>query len=132
VRLHVTLSALVLISATHVACQSNNAAAKAAPGKRVQTSDPPARTTEVANPIDYYPQDAKRLEEQGAAIVQACVGADSKLLREPEIVESSGFPQLDDAAIKVAKANRYAAGTENGVPLRESCIKFKVKFVISD
>jgi TonB family protein len=132
VRFLVTLFACALIAAMHVGCQSNTAGAKAARGKPVQTADPPARPTEVANPIDYYPPDAKRREEQGAPIVQACVGADSKLLREPEIVESSGFPQLDDAAIKIAKANRYAAGTQNGVPLRESCIKFKVKFVITD
>jgi TonB family protein len=86
----------------------------------------------VANPIDYYPKAAKRRGEEGAPIVMACVGADNKLLREPEIVESSGFPELDAAAIKVAKATRYAAATENGVALPESCLKFKVKFVIRD
>jgi TonB family protein len=93
---------------------------------------PPARPTEAANPMDYYPNAAQGRGEQGAPIVMACVGADGKLLREPEITESSGFPELDAAAIKVAKASRYAAGTENGVALKESCIKFKVKFVIKD
>jgi TonB family protein len=132
VRLLVTLSALVLISATHVACQSNTANAEKAPDKRVQTSDPPARPTEAANPIDYYPKEAKRREEQGAPIVFACVSADGKLVGEPQIVESSGFPELDAAAIKVAKASRYAAGMENGVALPKSCLKFKVKFVINE
>ena len=93
---------------------------------------PPARPTEAANPIDYYPSAARSRGEQGAPIVMACVGADGKLLREPEIAQTSGFPELDDAAIKVAKNSRYAAGTENGVALKESCIKFKVKFVVKD
>jgi TonB family protein len=132
VRLLVTCSALILISATHVACQSNAAPADQVPRKQVRKADPPARPTESANPVDYYPQDARRRQEQGAPIVMACVGADGKLLGEPQVVESSGFPELDDAAIKVAKANRYAAATENGVALPKSCLKFKVKFVISD
>jgi hypothetical protein len=45
---------------------------------------------------------------------------------------TSGFPDLDAAAINVAKATRYAAATENGSPLPESCIKFKVKFVLKE
>ena len=61
--------------------------------------------------------------------MQACVGPTSELLREPVIVESSGFPDLDAAAVKVAKATRYAAGMANKTPLPESCIKFKIKFV---
>ena len=36
---------------------------------------------------------------------------------------------LDAAAIRVAKATRYAAGTKDGTAVPESCIKFKVKFV---
>ena len=131
-RLLFTLFAWVLISATHVACQSSTTRADRAPDNRVRTADPPARPTEVANPIDYYPPDAKRREEQGAPIVLACVSADGKLVGEPEIVQSSGFPELDAAAIKVAKASRYAAATENGVALPKSCLKFKVKFVIRE
>jgi hypothetical protein len=50
-------------------------------------------------------------------------------LSEPEITTTSGFPQLDGAAIKVAKAMRYGAAVEDGAALPESCVKFKVKFV---
>jgi TonB family protein len=90
----------------------------------------PARPTEPANPIDYYPQEARLRQVQGAPIVLACVSADGSLLGEPQIEESSGFPELDAAAIKIAKATRYAAATENGVALPKSCLKFKVKFVL--
>jgi len=41
-------------------------------------------------------------------------------------------PDLDGAAVKVAKATRYGPGTENGSALPESCIKFKVKFVLKN
>lgn len=88
--------------------------------------------TDGANPFDYYPAASRRRQEQGTPIVQACVDASGALLREPEIVMTSGFPELDAAAIKVAKASKYAAGLEQGVPRPESCIKFKVKFVLTE
>jgi hypothetical protein len=92
----------------------------------------PTQVTSAANPIDYYPANSVRLREQGTPIIEACVGPDNQLLREPTVAVTSGFPELDAAAIKVAKATRYAAGTENGVPPPESCIRFKVKFVLKD
>ncbi len=88
-----------------------------------------ARMVRPVNPDDYYPSSSRRHQEQGSPIVQACVGPTGALLREPDITETSGFPELDAAAVKVATATRYAAGTENGAALPESCIKFKVKFV---
>jgi TonB family protein len=97
-----------------------------------QPSPGPANMTNGANPVDYYPPGSKRRAEQGTPIVEACVGPSGKLLRDPEVVVSSGFFELDAAAIKVAKASRYSAATEKGVPLPESCLKFKVKFVIKE
>ena len=98
----------------------------------VQPTPGPANMTSGANPLEFYPAESKRRAEQGTPIVEACVGPSGKLLRDPEIAVSSGFPELDAAAIKVAKASRYKAGTEEGAPLPESCIKFKVKFVIKE
>jgi len=89
-----------------------------------------AKMKSAVDPDQYYPPGAKRREEQGSPVVQACVGANGKLVREPVITDTSGFPELDGAAIKVAKANRYSPGTENGAAVAESCVKFKVKFVI--
>lgn len=102
------------------------------PTSEVQPTPGPANMTSGANPVDYYPPASKRRAEEGAPIVKACVGSSGELLRDPEIVESSGFPELDAAAIKVAKASRYKAATEGGISLPESCLKFKVKFVIKD
>jgi len=90
-----------------------------------------AKMKRPVNPDDYYPPGSIRREEQGSPAVQACVGPTGKLLREPVVTESSGFPELDGAAIKVARDTRYAAGTdERGTALPESCLKFKVKFTL--
>src|SRR5262245_54408485 len=103
-----------------------------APPPPVRVAGSPAKMTRPVNPDDYYPPGSIRREEQGSPVVQACVGPSGKLLREPVVTDTSGFPDLDGAAIKVAKATRYAAGTENGTALPESCIKFKVKFVLKN
>ena len=64
-------------------------------------------------------------------MVLACVGPNGKLLREPVVTDTSGFPELDNAAIKVAMASRYAAGTDaRGKAFPESCVKFKIRFSI--
>jgi protein TonB len=89
-----------------------------------------AKMKSMSDPDQFYPPGAKRREEQGSPVVQACVGANGRLIREPVVTETSGFPELDGAAIKVAKANRYSPATEGGTALPESCVKFKVKFVI--
>ena len=94
-------------------------------------SDVSARMVRPVSPADYFPAGAKRRKEQGAPVVQACVGPTGELLREPAIIESSGFRDLDAAAVKVAKATRYAAGKVHETPLPESCIKFKIKFELN-
>ncbi len=92
----------------------------------------PAKMTRPANPDDYYPPGSIRREEQGSPVVQACVGPKGQLLRDPVVTDTSGFPDLDGAAVKVARATKYAAGTDGGTALAESCIKFKVKFVLKN
>ncbi len=87
-----------------------------------------AKMTHPVNPDDYYPSGSRRRQEQGSPVVQVCVGPTGKLLREPIVTDTSGFPDLDGAAIKIAKATGYAAGTENGIAVPESCLKFKIRF----
>jgi periplasmic protein TonB len=101
-----------------------------APPPPPRVAGSPAKMKSAADPDQFYPPGAKRREEQGSPVVQACVGANGRLVREPVVTETSGFPELDGAAIKVAKANRYSPATEGGTALPESCVKFKVKFVI--
>jgi protein TonB len=101
-----------------------------APPPPPRVAGQPAKMKSAADPDQYDPPGAKRREEQGSPVVQACVGPNGRLLRDPVVAETSGYPELDLAAVRVAKASRYTAATENGAGLPESCVKFKVKFVI--
>jgi hypothetical protein len=95
----------------------------------------PGRSAKLMRPVDpetFYPPGSRRREEEGAPTVKACVGPDGRLLRNPELTDTSGFPELDAAAIKVASASRYSAAVdERGTALPESCVKFRVKFAIN-
>jgi protein TonB len=91
-----------------------------------------AKMRSAPDPDRFYPPGAKRREEQGSPVVQACVGPNGRLLRDPVVTETSGYPELDTAAIQVAKNSRYIAATESGSAVDESCVKFKVKFVIKN
>jgi TonB family protein len=101
-----------------------------APPPPPRVAGSPAKMRSAVDPDQFYPPGAKRREEQGSPVVQACVGPNGRLVREPVITETSGFPELDGAAVKVAKANRYTPAMEGGTALPESCVRFKVKFVI--
>jgi protein TonB len=101
-----------------------------APPPPPRVAGSPAKMKSAVDPDQFYPPGAKRREEQGSPVVQACVGPNGRLVREPVITETSGFPELDGAAVKVAKANRYTPAMEGGTALPESCVRFKVKFVI--
>ena len=101
-----------------------------APPPPPRVAGAPARMKSAVDPDQFYPPGAKRREEQGSPVVHACVGPNGRLVREPVVTETSGFPELDGAAVKVAKANRYTPASEGGTALPESCVKFKVKFVI--
>jgi protein TonB len=103
-----------------------------APPPPPRAAGSPAKMTRPVNPDDYYPPGSIRREEQGSPVVQACVGPKGQLLRDPVVTDTSGFPDLDGAAVKVARATKYAAGTDGGSALAESCIKFKVKFVLKN
>jgi TonB family protein len=100
----------------------------------VWSADPvtkPARITHPASPGDYYPAESVKRREEGAPIVKVCIGPAGKLLRDPVVTETSGFPELDNAAVRLAKSTRYAAGTdESGAELSESCIEYSVTFKI--
>jgi TonB family protein len=87
-----------------------------------------AQMIRPVKPRDYYPEGSIRRGEQGAPTVKVCVDSTGKPLREPAVTISSGFPELDGAAIQVAKDSRYRPGTQNGAALPESCLEVPVTF----
>ncbi|MBS0578708.1 MAG: TonB family protein [Proteobacteria bacterium] len=80
---------------------------------------------------DYYPPSSKRLEEQGMAVINVCVGPDGKLTSAPTLDKTSGFPKLDEAAIKLTTdaSGKYTAPTEDGKPV-SACGKLGIRFQI--
>jgi TonB family protein len=81
------------------------------------------------NTDDFYPPQARRLDEQGVGTVQVCVDTNGRLTADPTLVQGTGSARLDDGALKLARAGsgHYRATTENGRPVN-SCYAFRVRF----
>lgn len=63
-----------------------------------------------------YPAEARRLGEQGSLVLQVLVEPDGRV-SDSKLVQSSGFPVLDQAALAGVKTNyRFAPGTVDGKP----------------
>jgi TonB family protein len=58
-------------------------------------------------------------------VVRVCVDSTGTLVGEPEIALTSGKPQLDAAALQIAKKGRYSAGEGNDGP---NCFKYRMQF----
>ena len=99
------------------------------PCPRNEGTSPNATLATVAPPENYYPPSSKRRGEQGAIVLRAHIATDN-CATEFAIVVSSGFPDLDQAALRVAEASTYLAATENGKTI-EGYLTFKVRFTIA-
>jgi protein TonB len=75
---------------------------------------------------DYYPSSSKIAGQEGRPVVKVCVSAGGKL-DSADVTESSGFPQLDEAAVRIAKASRWKAATEEGKPVAK-CASLPIRF----
>ncbi len=104
---------------------------------RTDVPPPPVKVNRVLgepgkgfpNTADFYPSASIRLDEMGVAAVRACVDGHGRLTADPTIVQSSGKPRLDEAALKLARAGsgHYRATTEDGKPV-SSCYAFGIRF----
>ncbi|MBM4196484.1 MAG: energy transducer TonB [Gammaproteobacteria bacterium] len=92
--------------------------------KPVVKPPPPAPVARVAprqnprRPIIYpdYPPQSKRLGEEGTTTLRMLILPDGRV-GKCEVLVSSGFPRLDEAAVKQAlRSWRFLPGTENGKP----------------
>ena len=88
-----------------------------------------AALTQGAPPDDYYPAGAKQREEQGEIVVRTHVTA-AGCGGEFAVVVSSGYPDLDQGAIQLAEASRYAAAKDGENPV-DGYVTFKVRFEIA-
>jgi TonB family protein len=85
------------------------------------------------HPDEYYPDVARRLEEQGTTVLQVCVDAAGRLTSDPVSTQTSGSARLDAAAIRLAKAGsgHYRPSTDDGRPV-SSCYPFKIRFQLKN
>jgi len=99
----------------------------ATPCKEVSThAGPEARITRSGSPGDFYPPSSIRREQEGDTVLRAFVDA-TGCPTGVSIVVSSGYPELDRAAVQLYEATTFAAGTENGVAVAGD-VTFKVTF----
>lgn len=75
---------------------------------------PSSNADYLQNPKPPYPPLSARLGETGKVVYKVWIGADGKAQRA-ELVTSSGFARLDDAAYNTVMRWRYVPGTRNGV-----------------
>jgi periplasmic protein TonB len=116
------------VATTAISNTTTHPVAAAAVAKAVART--PAGTGKNFPPSDeYYPPASQRLEEQGVAVVNICVGPDNRLTAPTSIEKTSGFPRLDEAALKYTNAasGKYKAATEDGKPI-PSCFKLAIRF----
>jgi protein TonB len=108
-------------SATQVApvaltpSRPNVAAINAAPAAQASITELPiSNAAYLNNPPPQYPAQSRRLGEQGTVKWRVLIGTDGKA-SQPELVQSSGFTRLDEAAKQAVLAWRYVPGKRGGV-----------------
>jgi TonB family protein len=79
------------------------------------------------NPNSFYPASAVRQEIEGKALVRVCVGPDGKLSEAPQIAQSTRSSLLDEAALRLARAGSYVAGSRDGAAITD-CFNFQATF----
>jgi protein TonB len=95
----------------------------AAPPAPTIVAGPVVRTgasVDPRNPLhigeEYYPDASKRIGEEGVCRVQLRVRVDG-IIVDPQIVQTSNFPRLDDACLKGVIGQRMLPATEDGKPV---------------
>ncbi|WP_295640690.1 energy transducer TonB [uncultured Methylibium sp.] len=73
------------------------------------------QVTYLTPPVLTYPATSKRFGESGDAQVRILVDAEG-MPRQMQMIKSTGFQRLDDAALATVRATRFKPYTENGVP----------------
>ncbi|MFZ2739077.1 MAG: energy transducer TonB [Burkholderiaceae bacterium] len=69
----------------------------------------------LQNPKPAYPTMSKRLGEQGKVLVRVLINTDGTA-QKAEILQSSNFERLDQAALNTVLRWRYVPGKRGGVP----------------
>jgi protein TonB len=77
--------------------------------------DTPPSVIDSATPV--YPEEARQQQLEGSVRVKVIVGADG-LVESAEVLESTGGPILERAAVEAARSYRFTPATRDGVAIR--------------
>ena len=75
---------------------------------------------------DYYPAASRNLEEQGTTLLRLCYD-DQGRPSQVTVGGSSGYPRLDEAAVRWGKAVRITPGRFRTQP-QPACVKIPARF----
>ena len=89
-----------------------------------------AQTDYLNNPKPSYPRLSKRMGEQGEVRLKVQVGATGDVLMV-ELVKSSGFERLDEAALAAVKNWKFKPAKQGDDPV-SSWVEVPVKFILED
>lgn len=99
--------------------------------RQVVKTPPSTQGRGARTPLPEYPPASRRAGEAGTVTLRAYVGADGRC-SQVEVVKSSGFPKLDEAAVKEVQRNwRFVPGKEDGKPV-SMWHTFAVTFRLTD
>jgi protein TonB len=84
----------------------------------------------LSNPRPDYPEEARQMRQQGVVLVNVEVDADGRA-GEVSVSRSSGYPQLDEAAVRAVRRWRFEPARAGGLPV-SSRVEVPVRFSLSE
>ncbi len=90
----------------------------------------PSRPGYYKNPPPYYPEEAKRLGQQGLVILNVIVNNKGKA-KSVNLELSAGYHLLDESAVQAVKSWRFKPAMISGVPI-ESEVEVPIRFKLED
>jgi TonB family protein len=96
-------------------CANDNMEEEDLPIVGVEDLDEPLTILEHATPI--YPDEARRLGHEGSVTVKVIVNSDGTVGRS-EVSATSGYPELDAAAVEAATGFKFTRPRRNGCSVR--------------
>ncbi|MDM0078636.1 energy transducer TonB [Variovorax sp. J2P1-59] len=110
-----SFSAVLAVAAILSACNtpSREQSAQAAGSEPFVSASPKAEPSKNQKPV--YPATAKRLGQQGKTIVRVLVDVEGRP-SQARVMQSSGYQELDQAAVDAVSGWKYVPGRRKGVP----------------
>lgn len=78
----------------------------------------------------YYPESARQAHEQGTVKLEFTITQDGAVANAT-VLKSSGFPDLDDAALEAVQTWRYKPAQQDGKPIAVVSAA-NIKFQLTD